>query len=390
MRKKVAVVIQRYGNEVNGGAESYAKKLSEHLQPYYDIEVLTTTALDYDTWTPHYREGTETVDGVAVRRFRVEKTRDLRRFTLIDRLLCRIPALCKLWEPIWLNEQGPYCPEMITYIREHQEEYDSFIFVTYLYYPTVKGLPEVREKALFVPTAHDEYCIYFSMFRPLFKDVKGMVYLTEEEQQFVQKLFGNETVPHCVAGSGIDFVQDVKKTDFSEKMLPKRYVIYIGRVDISKNCDKMFVSYLCYRQETTNPVELVVIGKMMMEKPENPHIHCLGFVSEDEKYEALSGAAALIMPSEHESLSLVALEAMALGIPVIVNGKSAVLNGHCQKSGGGIAYEDYDSFKRGLELLMSDTNLREQMGCAGKRYVKDNYNWDKTVEKYRQLIERRY
>ena len=56
MRKKIAIVVQRYGNEVNGGAELHARQLAEQLNKQYNLEVLTTTALDYDPWENYYEE----------------------------------------------------------------------------------------------------------------------------------------------------------------------------------------------------------------------------------------------------------------------------------------------------------------------------------------------
>ena len=50
MRKRIAIVNQRYGLEVNGGSEYYARLIAEHLKDFYVVDVLTTPALDYDTW----------------------------------------------------------------------------------------------------------------------------------------------------------------------------------------------------------------------------------------------------------------------------------------------------------------------------------------------------
>ncbi len=48
--KKIAFVCQRYGLEVNGGAELLCRQLAERLNRYYDVEVITTCAVDYVTW----------------------------------------------------------------------------------------------------------------------------------------------------------------------------------------------------------------------------------------------------------------------------------------------------------------------------------------------------
>ena len=73
---KLAIVVQRYGAELNGGAELHARYLAEHLDRHCDVEVLTTCARDYITWRNEFPAGLDTVNGVSVRRFRVRRERN--------------------------------------------------------------------------------------------------------------------------------------------------------------------------------------------------------------------------------------------------------------------------------------------------------------------------
>ena len=123
---------------------------------------------------------------------------------------------------------------------------------------------------------------------------------------------------------------------------------------------------------------------MMLEDPAHPDIKCLGYISEEDKYGLMAGAKALILPSEYESLSLSVLESMALGVPVLVNGKCQVLRQHCEKSKGGFYYEEFAKF---LSRFVTDGECRKQMGIAARDYVQREYSWEKTVEMYRMLIE---
>ena len=73
---KLAVVVQRYGPAVNGGAELHARYIAERLARHAEVEVLTTCAVDYVTWRNELDAGVEKINGVPVRRFRVKRERD--------------------------------------------------------------------------------------------------------------------------------------------------------------------------------------------------------------------------------------------------------------------------------------------------------------------------
>lgn len=380
--KRIAIVCQRYGEEVNGGAEYYARMLAEHLLPFYNIDILTTTAKDYKTWENYYKPGTCSVNGVSVIRFPVLRKRNQTKFRILKLLVLILHRkIRKKIERLWLCEQGPYCPELVRYIRNYKEQYDSFVFITYLYYPTAMGIAEVPHKAILVPTAHDEYSIHLDIYKDVFSCIRGIVYLTEEEEQVVEKLFANNKIPHVTAGVGVDVL------DVAKKKVEFEYLIYAGRVDRGKGCDIMFRFFERYKKRNPGKLKLVVLGKMMMSKPHTSDIICHGFVSEKEKYEWMSGARALLLPSSYESLSLAVLEALAMGVPVLVNGKCKVLRGHCEKSRAGFAYETYDQFEQSLTEILTDEAAYEQMKKMGKRYVEENYNWNKTIETYKKFLE---
>jgi hypothetical protein len=77
---KVAVVVQRYGAEINGGAELHARYIAEHLARHTEVEVLTTCARDYLTWRNELPAGVEQIGGVTVRRFPGARARDAHDF----------------------------------------------------------------------------------------------------------------------------------------------------------------------------------------------------------------------------------------------------------------------------------------------------------------------
>ena len=103
------------------------------------------------------------------------------------------------------------------------------------------------------------------------------------------------------------------------------YVLYAGRIDAGKGCAEMLDFHERYRRDGRGRRALVLIGKLAMPEPRAPGVRYLGYLPEDEKFAAMAGARAVVCPSPYESLSIVLLEALALGTPVLASARSAVL-----------------------------------------------------------------
>ena len=383
--KKIALVNQRYGLEVNGGSEYYTRQLAEHLKNDYDVTVLTTKAIGYDTWENYYTADEEVINGVKVKRFDVERKRNTFGMKALFRLQKYLPFGKKMLQKMWIKAQGPYAPALIRYMQEHEKEYDVFLFVTYLYYPTVFGIKAVSDKAIMIPTAHDEPYIYFDIFQDIFEKTKAFVYLTPEEKRFVESKFPVEVKPNVVTGSGVDLPREISGDAFRSKyQVTGDYVVYVGRVDPNKGCGEMFEAFETYKQQSGDAnLQLVVLGKAEMDIPEREDILYLGFVSEQDKFNCIAGSIALWLPSRFESLSIAVLEAFAMGIPVLVNGNCEVLKGHCERSGAGIFYCNEEEAVSGLKRIYQESD-RDEIRQNALRYMKENYAWEiirnKTVD----------
>jgi glycosyltransferase involved in cell wall biosynthesis len=381
----VAFVVQRYGLEVSGGAELHCRQVVEHLPSGFDIEVLTTCAQDYVTWENVYSPGPDVVNGIPVRRFPAVCTREKEFGARSARLFERPHTFQD--EMDWLHAQGPVAPGLLKYIAEHHLTYDAFVFFTYIYYPTALGLRLVADRALLVPTAHDEPPIYLDIYKALFHAPRAFVYNTIEERAFLEDLFGIAHIPGEVVGVGLDIPDRVNVESFRRKHdIDTPYVVYLGRVSESKNCGQLLDYFVRYKASRPGPLTLVLVGRTEIPVPKRSDIKALGFVSEEDKFNALSGAELLLLPSRFESLSIVFLESLAMGTPVLCNGTSAVLRGHCLRSNAALYYLNYPEFEASMELLLDNQPLRRAMGRKGKAYVEGRYTWDTVVQKYRRLL----
>ena len=387
MREKIALVNQRYGLEVNGGSELYCRQLAEKLKDVYDVDVITTCALDYTTWANYYPEGESEINGIKVIRFKNEKVRDQKAFDKIsEKVLGGVHTDEE--EKRWIEMQGPYSPKAVKYIKEHASDYRVVIFITYLYYITACGLAGGDiENAFHLPTAHDEGPVYLRHYKQVFENPKGIIYLTPEEKEFCEKKFDVADIPSVVTGAGVDTPEESELFDAKERYGLDNYMIYAGRIDESKGCGTLFNYFTEYKKRNGGDLKLVLIGKAVMDIPKRDDIVHLGFVSDVEKFSLIRDSRLLVLASEFESLSMVVLESMVYGRPVLVNGKCMVLRGHCRRSNAGLYFENYFEFEGALSYILTHEKEYAIMSENGKRYVSENYRWDVIVERTCSLIE---
>lgn len=387
-KKKIAFINQRYGLEVNGGSEQYTRMIAEKLSPFYDVDVLTTTAISAVTWKNEYPKGVCRVGPVTVHRFPVEQKCKPARFDPLDaQVMAR--ALPRELEYAYIKELGPYSPKLIEYVSKNVEQYDLFIVVTYLYYLAVHSLPLVGKKAIFIPTAHDEGYIYLSLFIQLFRQPARFLFLTDQERYFVQHHFQVEHVPFDVLGTGVNVPSCMDPQAFCQKhgLSPGNYLIYAGRIEGGKECPTLFSYFQRYKRRNPGDLKLVFMGKEMIPVPKDADMLSLGFVSEEEKFSGMAGALALVMPSRHESLSIVVLESMAVSTPVIVNAACDVLRGHCLKSDAGLFYRDYHEFEACVNFFLFNKYARQTMRENASAYIDTFYQWPHIIKRLRESIE---
>ncbi|MCB2225792.1 MAG: glycosyltransferase family 4 protein [Desulfarculaceae bacterium] len=385
---RLAMVVQRYGEGVDGGAEVHCREVAKRLAARgHQVTVLTTTALDYLSWANHFPPGESELEGVRVLRFPVARRRWVRPFNIWARKVYQGGQPIDVqWR--WLLRQGPYVPELIDHLLEHEADYQAIVFFTYLYFPTAAGLPLVPRRALLVPTAHDEPTLPLPLFRPVFHSPRRILYNTEAERELVQRVTGNRQVPSRVVGLGIDPPAPGGGAAFRERHgLSDDFLLYLGRIDVMKGCRELFeqfarLSALPAHQD----LKLVLVGRQRMEMPKHPNILSLGFVEQAERDAALEAATALVMPSPYESLSMVTLEASAAGKPVLVNQDCEVLARYVERSGAGLAYQGHEGLRAAVERLRSAPGEAAAMGARGAAYVAEHYGWEPVLTTYEALM----
>jgi glycosyltransferase involved in cell wall biosynthesis len=385
---KVAFVVQRYGTEVVGGAELHCRWIAEHVAARHQVEVLTTTAVDYLSWQNVLPPGVSQVNGITVRRFPVVRERREDRFFPVANKVCFFEHTDEE-ERRWLEEHGPVTPELVEHLRRHESEYDAIVFFSYRYWTTHFGMQVAPGKSLLVPTAEHDRVLYLRLFRPFFRLPAAVVFNTPEERDLIERVTGNEGLPGEVVGTGIDRPGLVPVDEVAPRLdLLGDYLVYVGRIEPEKGCAVMIDHFLRWQRETRATTTLALFGRSTMTFSESAHVRLMGVVPDGEKLAAIARARALVMPSRHESLSMVVLEAWMMNRPVLVNGDCEVLRGQVLRADGGLYYRRYEEFAAAMDLLVSEPGLADRLGRQGHAYFEANYAWERILEKYERLLAR--
>jgi glycosyltransferase involved in cell wall biosynthesis len=442
---RIAFIVQRYGTEILGGSEYHCRLIAERMAARHQVDVLTTCARDYVTWKNEYPEGHDRVRGVTVRRFASAEVRDITAFNRYSDWIFNYEHT-RDDEMQWLRRQGPWCPALVEHLEKSHQNYDVLVFFTYLYAPTVLGLQIAPSKSVLVPTAHDEPAIRLGIYREMFARPAGIAYNTDVERRFLTSEFAIRAVAEETVGCGVELPwdedahgegaghrrdrsgevsdadgrphrddrrrrRDRREPQESEpppaddhesgrfRTLPpgtqfrRRHRLYGplalfgGRIDRGKGCEELFEYFGAFVRDGSEAT-LALMGVKLMPIPEVPWVRFAGMLPEQERLQALEAATVVVVPSPFESLSLLALEAFAVGTPVVANGRSEVLVAHCRQGNAGLYYEDRDEFVEAMKLLMADQRLRQALGRNGREYVRTHYRWDVILAKYERLFAR--
>lgn len=383
---KLACVVQRYGSEITGGAETHCREYAEHLALKHDVTVLTTCAKNYLTWANAYSPGVELLNGVTVHRFQVDQERSLARFSDLSLEVFSTEAPTDRQEE-WFRENGPFVPKLLEHLQTEGHHYDLILFFSYRYYQTYFGLPIVSDRAILVPTAEEDPAIFFSVLKNYFNKPAGYIFNTPEEQKLIQETSGAAPKHSVIAGFGIHpAVETASNKAFHRLNIPNDYVLCLGRVDHNKGADTLAVLFSEHLNRGGRDTTLVFAGPKVLELPKHPRIRTLGLVSSTVRDSLLANARALIIPSFFESLSIVLLEAWNYGVPALVNGRCRVIKGQVRRANGGLYYQDQSEFSAALDYLLTNPAEAKVLGKQGMDYVNREYRWPTVMERVESLL----
>lgn len=100
-----------------------------------------------------------------------------------------------------------------------------------------------------------------------------------------------------------------------------------------------------------------------------------GLLQGTDKLAALQDADAFVLPSRSEGTSLATLEAMSIGLPVIVTDRVGLSHEVSRQDCGLVIPYAEAALATALAALAGRSDLRE-MGARGRRFARENFSWD--------------
>ncbi len=388
---RLMLVVQRYGKQIAGGSEQCCRLYAEHLvERGHRVEVVTSCATNYVDWANDLPAGESVENGVIVHRFPVDRIREPLEFGRLNQINFggRDPVPLFLQER-WIECMGPRAVDVPAFLSSRSKGFDAFVFFTYLYYPTMRGLEAIagRAPSVFFPTAHREPPFEVAAHDRLFRFPDAFGFLTIEERELVRSTFGIDPVGD-VLGVGVDLDASGRGQHFRKSfgLGDDPYLLYVGRVDPGKGSLEVLDYFDAFKRRNPGPLKLVVVGEQVHPVGYRPDVLATGFVDEQTRNDAIDGCLAYLQPSYFESFSMSLTEAWALRRPALVQGKCEVLVGQVTRAMGGLPYDGYLEFECAVDVLLEDPKLGDRLGWAGRKYVEANYDWPIVMDRTEKLI----
>ena len=374
---RIAVISPRFpdGGAV-GGAETLLRDLAERLHLNgREVTFLTTCARNHFTWANELEPGAMNVSGLNVRFFPVDEDRNTELFLRLQRTISSGGNLNDEEESAWLansvNSRSLY-----EHLRHDGMNYDRIIAGPYLFGLTLNAALIHPDRTLLVPCLHDEPFARARIIASMFHRVGGFLFNSQPELELAMALYNLKQKCLFVVGIGMTpFNAD--RTRFARtRGIRAPYIIYSGRREPLKGTPLLIDYFTAFRARTSRDVKLVLTGTGPIDVPTEirAHVHDLGYVSEEEKHEAMAGAIAFCHPSVNESLGIVLLESWLAGTPALVNDNCDVTRHQCRTGNGGLWFRTYPEFEEELLVLLDNPALRDALARSGREFVLKCYS----------------
>lgn len=385
---RLGFVPARFGPGIAGGAEIVLRQLAGRLAARgWDVEILTSCALDHLTWDNVLAPGESTEDGLRVRRFPTVRSTAGHERAALEAAILRGERLPLAQQQRWMND-GVRMPALYHYLLDRAASYRALVFTPYMFWPAYACAQVAPDRSLLWTCLHDEPFAYLELFQPVLSGSAGLFFQTEPEHALGHRLV-SRLAPHALVGCGVEVPASYDAEGFRDRYgVDRPFVLYAGRREGAKGWAEMLAAFASAVTRRGLPFALVTMGVGPVEAPASirDRVIDVGFLSDRDRDAAFAAATAYLQPSRYEAFSRTIMEAWLAGTPVVGNRRSAVVTHHVERSGAGLLYDDDAEFEECLVYLADSPETARELGAAGRGYVLANYQWDDVLDRVESAI----
>ncbi|MGH8981718.1 MAG: glycosyltransferase family 4 protein, partial [Acidimicrobiales bacterium] len=385
---RLAFVSPRYGAGIVGGAEAHLRELAEGLAARgHQVRVLTTGALDPDSWENEAAPGVTVEDGVEVHRFESVPNPDRPGRDALDHRVLGGAPLGAADELAWVSSRYE-APGLVRHVAEEGARYEAIVYAPYLAWTTLRCLPVAPERSVLVPCLHDEPAARLRVVRAALAGAADVWFLSEPEHALAHRLV--TLGEHCTVGGGVNVPERYDAEGFRHRHgLDRPFVLYAGRREDGKGWPGALGGITVATGRLGLDLDLVTIGSGAVSVPAHliGRVVDLGRLDPSEVPDAFAAAAAHVQPSTLESFSRSVMESWLAGTVVVGNAAGAVVSWHCERSGGGLLYGDELEMAECFALVLGQPSLVAEMAARGRRYVLAEHLWPGVLDRAEEALD---
>src|SRR3989475_2338625 len=169
----------------------------------------------------------------------------------------------------------------------------------------------------------------------------------------------------------------------------KLLIVFLSRLDHKKGLDLLFPAISALAMGRDN-FAVVIAGSGEREYEAEVHdlvlAHGLkekviftGFVQGQDKTDLLRDADVFVLPSYDENFGLAVIEAMAVGVPVVISNNVGIHHAVTEYGAGVVTACESGEITHALNNLLKHDSLRRTMGQNGMKLVKEKFAWEKVA-----------
>ncbi|MBC3482377.1 glycosyltransferase family 4 protein [Pseudomonas sp. SWRI59] len=227
---------------------------------------------------------------------------------------------------------------------------------------------------------------HLSVGRWLIKGASGFIAITDLEQGVIAQVADVPQASVPVIGNAV--AEPGEQQQAPTVVVPDEpFILFMGRLAPVKGPDYLIQAYLDTPAAQRYPLVMAGPDFGMQQALQAQvgasglaeRIHFIGFLNEAQRTQVYRQAMLLVIPSRSEAMSLVALEAGVVGLPVLLT-DTCGFNQVEDVQGGMVVPASADGIASGLQRMLEDEAELKAKGARLKAFILGHYTWSATVQ----------